>query len=141
MREILSNLLIAHGVGIIMANPQFALLHAYLGVGIMAMAVFQVIIGVFRPHKEPDEKNITRSRRIFEGVHIWNGRAIIVLSVLQIFLGIQANPNYPNYFSYIYAPIPACFLLFIIYQEVRLCFSTSGTPRDETFALNGEHDY
>jgi hypothetical protein len=124
-----------------MANPQFVLLHAYNGVTIIALSIFQVVIGVFRPHKEPDEMNISRSRRIFEGIHIWNGRAIIVLSVIQIFLGIQANPRYPTYYQYIYAPIPACFVLFIIYHEVRQCFSHSGTPRDETFHLNGEHDY
>jgi hypothetical protein len=126
-------------------EEQFSRTHAYLGVFICFLSIVQIVLGIFRPHKDPDAKTVTRGRRIFEIAHIWNGRSIVLLSIIQIFLGIEAksNPKYPFYFNYIYAVFPFCFFVFIVVHEIMECFVTKRLTIDsERYLLkDGEHDY
>jgi len=62
--------------------------HAILGTIIFGLTVIQVLIGYLRPHKKPDIE-ITIPRRIFEFVHHWLGRAILLAAIAQIVAGIM----------------------------------------------------
>jgi len=63
--------------------------HAVIGTVILGLSCFQVLIAFFRPHIVPDKPK-TRNRKLFEIIHPWNGRVLVVLGVVQIYFGIFA---------------------------------------------------
>jgi len=63
--------------------------HAVIGTVILGLSVFQVLMAFFRPHIVPDKEK-SRNRKLFEVVHPWNGRVLVVLAVVQIYFGIFA---------------------------------------------------
>jgi len=88
--------------------------HAQLGLTIMIMAYFQFFGGLLRPHKGKDGDKST-ARAVFEVVHPWTGRLLLVLSVINIFSGISIWFRYWVYI--IYALIVAFWFLLILFLE------------------------
>jgi hypothetical protein len=77
-------------LGYSMVYEQFLFLtHSIIGTLIMLFSAAQVVGAFFRPHKEENEP-VTTARKVFEIFHHWNGRCLLVIAVVQIYLGISA---------------------------------------------------
>jgi hypothetical protein len=93
----------------------------------MALLIFHVVYALARPHKEPGEKPTT-ARLAFEIIHIWNGRLIPLLSVVQIIEGMRIigwMQTIPGLF-YFYIAYVAVVLLGILVVEIRFCIKQKG---------------
>jgi hypothetical protein len=75
---------------VMVGTDQFRVVgHSVLGTFILLFSVTQVIVAFFRPHKE-NVGVITKSRMLFELFHHWNGRFLVIMAIIQIYLGIYA---------------------------------------------------
>jgi len=75
---------------IMVGNNQFRVLgHSIIGTIILVLSAAQVVSATFRPHKDIGQK-VTTARLVFEIGHHTNGRLLVILAVVQIFLGIYA---------------------------------------------------
>jgi len=91
--------------------------HGALGTAIFIFTVIQVVMGYARPHKEKGEP-LSLPRRIFEFIHHWLGRIILILAIAQIAAGIRELGGYP--FAYgIWIPFPATLFIVAILLEIR----------------------
>jgi len=88
--------------------------HDQLGLTIMIIAYFQFFGGLLRPHKGKDDHKST-ARAIFEVLHPWTGRILLVLSVINIFGGI--NIWWHWWVNILYAIIVATWILIILFCE------------------------
>jgi len=64
------------------------LFHSQLGLTVMILAYLQTLGGIFRPHVSEDEEK-TMARKIFEVIHPWMGRILILAAIVTIFAGIN----------------------------------------------------
>jgi len=92
--------------------------HSQLGIAVMCLGYVQFFMGLFRPHKEKDEK-ASGPRKVFEIIHPWNGRILIACAITNIFAGIS------TWWPYYVHAIFACCCLFpltvlVIIGEIRL---------------------
>jgi len=62
--------------------------HGVLGTIIFALTIVQLIMGYARPHKEKGEAP-TVPRKVFEFIHHWLGRSILLMAIAQIAAGIR----------------------------------------------------
>jgi len=81
--------LIGFIIAIVMVNGSHfnTVWHAQLGYALCIAPCLQVLYGIFRPHKEKDVP-ITPARAVFEVVHPWYGRILLVTAIIQTFGGI-----------------------------------------------------
>lgn len=58
--------------------------HAHMGIGItvVILTTIQVIVAIFRPHKDAPR------RWLFNLFHWWNGRGLLVLALINCFIGL-----------------------------------------------------
>jgi len=101
----------------------------------------QVVVAFFRPHKSPDHP-VSSSRIAFELFHHWNGRGLVALAVVQIFLGIFieyyiTNPWLPP----LYGVIVAVVLLVVFILEIKNCVKPFGKLVPCTIWCITEEDY
>jgi len=101
--------------------------HGAIGTVIFILMILQVIVAFFRPHKEPNEK-ITDERFYFEIFHHWNGRFLVAIAVLQIFLGISAIGYYVTnpWLAPLYGVVVGLTLLFVLGMEIANCIKPFG---------------
>jgi len=125
-------------------SNQFRVLgHAILGTIILALSLAQVVVAFFRPHKELNEPT-TSERFAFEIFHHWNGRILVLLAIVQIFLGIYAI-GYDIFQPWIiptYAAIVGIPLLSLFIVEIINCIRPFGkiTPCLECFENTERND-
>jgi len=62
--------------------------HGQLGLTLILFTLPQIIYGVFRP-QVADERKKTTQRTIFEIVHPWFGRLLIVVGIIQTYGGLS----------------------------------------------------
>lgn len=82
-------------IGFVVVGPaaeQFVTVgwHAYLGTVMVSIAIFNFLLGVFRPHFEPGEK-VSTARKIFNVVHPWTGRILTLISIPQVIRGMKVS--------------------------------------------------
>jgi len=65
------------------------LFHAQLGLTVMILAYLQTLGGILRPHVSQENEEKTPARKVFEIVHPWMGRIIILAAIVTIFAGIS----------------------------------------------------
>jgi len=94
--QIIGFLLSCIGVFIIIAalnlpgsGPTIFTVHHVNGFIIFSLSILQVIYAAFRPHPASSGEKKPFSRIVFEVLHKWNGRFMIVLAVANVFLGIS----------------------------------------------------
>jgi len=81
------------GVGLILAFVQVngqhftTVFHGQLGLALMLLLILHVVVAFWRPHKEPGQPR-TRGRYAFEIFHLWNGRFMLLMAVVQITEGM-----------------------------------------------------
>jgi hypothetical protein len=91
--------------------------HAGLGTAIFLFTIIQLIMGYARPHKEAGEP-LSTGRKVFEFIHHWLGRSILLMAVAQIAAGILELGVAP--FAYgIWVPFVVTFFIVSIILEVR----------------------
>jgi len=122
-------------IGYTLPEIQFASFtyHAVLGTIIFVFTVVQISMGYARPHKEKGEP-LSPARRIFEFVHHWLGRIIVILAIAQIAAGIRELGVSP--FAYgIWVPIVVVLFIVSVVLEIReRCFKPkSDAPFYEIF--------
>jgi len=88
--------------------------HGQLGLTIMILAYFQFFGGLLRPHKGKDGHR-SACRKLFEFIHPWNGRFVLLLACINIFSGISIW--FPWWVYLIYALICAFWVLVILFCE------------------------
>jgi hypothetical protein len=111
--------------------------HALIGTIIFSLSFFQILVAVFRPHKEEGQP-VTTVRFAFEIFHHWNGRILALLAISQIFLGIKAI-KYDESHSWLipfYGAIVGMTLFIILIVEIINCVKPFGNivpccPREE----------
>jgi hypothetical protein len=94
--------------------------HGQLGLAIMILGLLHIIYAIFRPHKESGTQPTT-PRLIFEYIHLWNGRLMPFLAVIQIVEGMTIigwRANVPGVF-WAYVVLVILVGLFIVISEVR----------------------
>jgi len=96
-----------------------ALAHGVIGVILVALGLIQVLMGIFRPHKEENVEKQRPVRVLFELGHRWNGRAMLLLVIPQIFLGIIAIGTWGTPVIIFYAIYVAVIILMVIVLEIR----------------------
>jgi len=112
-----------------MLGPTFTIFrsHGILGTIIFFFSIIQIVVAIFRPHKDQG-KRITNERYAFELFHHWNGRLLVLAAVAQIFLGIQAigydksNP----WLIPLYAALVGLTMLIVIIVEIINCVKPMG---------------
>jgi len=98
--------------------------HAYLGTVIFVFTFIQITMGYLRPHKEKGAPPSV-PRRIFEFIHHWLGRSIVIMAIAQIAAGIQELGVSP--FAYgIWIPIVVVLFIISVVLEIRNCFKIKG---------------
>lgn len=70
-------------------SSHFASTHGKLGLVTVIVAFVQVVSGVLRPHKE--EGIQSRARSVWEPVHWWTGRGVVVLAAAAVYTGYANN--------------------------------------------------
>jgi len=74
-------------------------------------------------HTRKKGKPITDARKFFEIGHHWNGRTLVILSIAQIILGIQAiGYNISNpWLLWLYIAVVICVGVFVLIVEAANC--------------------
>lgn len=70
-------------------SSHFADNHGKLGLATVIVAFFQAVSGALRPHK--GEEHTLRARAIWEPVHWWTGRSVVVLAAAAVYTGYADN--------------------------------------------------
>jgi len=107
-------------LGYVMVSEQFRVLaHSIIGTVILFLSAAQVVAAFFRPHKQENEP-ITTARKAFEIFHHWNGRGLLLVAAVQIYLGIFAIGYFENHFWVIimWSVVVGFVLLVVIIMEV-----------------------
>jgi len=107
-------------IGYSMVTAQFVhSAHATIGTIIMVFSFFQVLVAFFRPHKDPDHP-VSNKRIAFELFHHWNGRGLVLLAIVQIYLGIFIDYYLTNpWLIPLYGAIVGTALLVVLILEIK----------------------
>eukprot|EP01123_Difflugia_compressa_P010278 TRINITY_DN3723_c0_g1_i1.p1 TRINITY_DN3723_c0_g1~~TRINITY_DN3723_c0_g1_i1.p1 ORF type:complete len:894 (-),score=173.23 TRINITY_DN3723_c0_g1_i1:154-2589(-) len=80
--------LVGLSVGFAMTKTHFqTMFHSQLGMVVMVMSIFQVVYAYMRPQASPGGQK-TQSRQMWEVVHRWNGRTVLLISIPVVFSGL-----------------------------------------------------
>lgn len=97
--------------------------HNIMGLVIMILATLQALYGLLRPHvpAKGDAKSIPRI--IFEVVHSWQGRILLVAATVNIFLGLMEIMAPMEFFYAFGAYVVFVVVLIIILELYKRCRS------------------
>jgi len=114
-------------IGYSMAGTQFQhTAHATIGTIILVFSFLQVVVAFFRPHKDPDHP-VSQQRIAFELFHHYNGRGLVLLAMVQIYLGIFIDYYITNpWLIPLYGAIIGTALLIVLLLEIKNCIRPFG---------------
>jgi len=105
--------------------------HGQFGIAIMIVGFFQILVAIFRPHKEPGSYPTT-VRIYFEYGHWWVGRLLVLAGIVNVFVGIaQIDLESFPAFGAVAFPVLGVYVgllvLAVVVREVQNCFSPIDT--------------
>lgn len=104
--------------------------HGQLGIAVMALAYFQFVNGLLRPHAVHDREEITiwtTARYVWEYIHSLSGIAITAIAVVNSLLGIYILSDYfmevsfSNWFAGFVTTVSIALVL--VYLVGRVCYN------------------
>jgi len=106
---------------------EFAHTHGTIGVIVVGGTMFNLLLGVFRPHvDEGTEKS--GNRILFETIHPWVGRLILAMGVYQIGTGLPLlfNTTRGSIIAYMYWGLMVIMFAQALYRKIK---NSNNTPK------------
>jgi len=91
-------------------------IHAQFGLTVMILGYLQFFGGLLRPHKPKEGQSKSALRTLFEFLHPWTGRVLLIAACVNIFIGI--NIWWHWWVNILYALLVAFFVLVILFCEL-----------------------
>lgn len=82
-------------LGMVQGSHYKTVWHAQFGTFVLIWGLAQLLVGIFRPHKDEKEGAMESSgaRKIFEIAHPWSGRILLFFALIQIFGGMAIRQS------------------------------------------------
>jgi len=90
--------------------------HAYLGVALLGVTLLNFILGICRPHTEEGIPPKMK-RKVFNFIHPWTGRIILIAAVVQCIKGILILDGAQLWGFIVYVPFVVAGILVFIFFE------------------------